>query len=253
VAALVGDMFPWRTAYFVGGGLGLALLVLRIGVYESGMFENIKNQAVRRGDFFQLFSTRERFFKYLRVILIGVPIWYVVGILVTFSRELGEIMGMSELPKPGRAVMFTYIGLSVGDLVSGALSQVLKSRRKVVLLFVSLTAVLVAGYFLFAHQSITLFYGICAALGFAIGYWAVFVTMASEQFGTNIRATVTTTAPNFVRGFVVPLTLTFQLLTPRLGLIGSAIAVGIGSLLLAFVSLRGLEETYGKELDFVEH
>jgi predicted MFS family arabinose efflux permease len=253
VAAVVGDMFHWRTAYFVGGGMGLALLVLRIGVYESGMFEGIKKQAVRRGDFLQLFSTRERFFKYLRVILIGVPIWYVVGILITFSREFGEVMGMSELPKPGRAVMFSYFGLSVGDLASGALSQVFRTRRKIVFAFVSLSAVGIAAYFLFAHQSITVFYGICLVLGFAIGYWAVFVTMASEQFGTNIRATVTTTAPNFVRGFVVPLTLTFQLLTPRLGLIGSGIAVGVGSLLLAFIALQGLDETFGKELDFVEH
>jgi MFS transporter, putative metabolite:H+ symporter len=253
VAALVGDMLHWRTAYFVGGGMGLALLVLRIGVYESGMFESVKKQAVRRGDFFQLFATRERLFRYLRVILVGVPIWYVVGILITFSKEFGEVMGMSEIPKPARAVMFSYIGLAFGDLTSGVLSQVFKSRRKILFAFIFITAAFIAAYFLYASQSLVTFYVVCLGLGFGTGYWAVFVTVASEQFGTNIRATVTTTAPNFVRGFVVPLTLTYQLLKGWLGTVGSGIAVGVGSLVLSFIALYALEETYGKDLDFVEH
>lgn len=252
VAALIGDRFQWRTAYFVGGGLGLILLVLRVGVIESGMFEKVKQERVRRGDFLSLFTSRARAGKYLRVILVGVPIWYAVGILVTFSPEIGAAMGMPVPPNAGRAVMFTYMGLAAGDFASGALSQLLRTRRRVLAGFLVLTALVVASYFLLGHRSLTHFYVVSFALGFATGYWAVFVTVASEQFGTNLRATVTTTAPNFVRGAVVPLTSAFQLGKPLLGVTGSALAVGIVALFLAFVALRGLEETFGRPLDFIE-
>ncbi len=253
VAALVGDMFTWRTAYFVGGGLGLALLLLRIGVYESGMFEAVKKQAVRRGNVLMLFSTAERARRYFSVILIGVPIWYAIGILITFSPEIGKGMGMTDAPNAGRAIMFAYIGLAVGDLASGAISQVMRSRRRVITGFLGLTAACIAAYFAFGGRSLVTFYGVCVALGFATGYWAVFVTIASEQFGTNIRATATTTAPNFVRGAVVPLTLAFQALKPSLGVTGSAMAVGVVTMILAFVAARGVDETYGKDLDFLDH
>ena len=253
VAALVGDLFDWRTAYVVGGLMGIALLLLRIGVYESGMFQQMKASTVRRGAFFSLFSERTRAVKYISVILIGVPIWYVVGILVTFSPEFGAAMGMSPPPNAGRAVMFTYIGLAAGDLASGWLSQIIGSRKRVVLLFLTLTLVSVGIYFLPGAKSLTAFYTLCGVLGFAIGYWAVFVTIASEQFGTNIRATATTTVPNFVRGAVVPLTLVFQWLTARVGVEMSGIIVGAVALGLAFVSLSGIEETYGKDLDYVDH
>jgi MFS transporter, putative metabolite:H+ symporter len=251
-AALVGDMFSWRVAYFVGGGLGLALLVLRIGVYESGMFEAVKKSAVSRGNFFKLFATAERARRYLGIVLIGVPIWYVVGILVTFSPEIGKAMGMTTPPAAGRAIMFSYIGLAVGDLSSGALSQILRSRRRAVLGFLLVTLVTVALYFLVAARSLTAFYAICVAMGFGIGYWAVFVTVASEQFGTNLRATATTTAPNFVRGAVVVLTLAFDGLKGRVGVVEGAMLVGAFTLILAFASLRGMEETYGKDLDYLE-
>jgi MFS family permease len=279
VAALIGDSFHWRTAYFVGGGLGLSLLVLRIGVAESGMFNALKKhrssagaaepgagaaQAVAQphageparmvasGDFFSLFSTWERARRYVCVILTGVPIWYAVGILITFSPEIGKAMGMTEIPKAGRAVMFAYIGLALGDLGSGVASQWWQSRKKVVGVFLLLTAASVTAYFTLGSRSLPIFYLVCSVLGFATGYWAVFVTMAAEQFGTNIRATATTTAPNFVRGFVVPLTLAFQAGTAALGVAGSAIAVGVVSIGLAFLALRGLDETYGKDLNYLE-
>lgn len=251
-AALVGDLFEWRTSYFIGGGLGVGLLLLRIGVYESGMFEAVKQKAVERGNFFRLFATRARAVRYLSVILIGVPIWYTVGILITFSPEIGKAMGMAELPVPRWAVMYTYIGLSIGDFVSGALSQIMKSRTRVVFAFLVQTALFIALYFVVAKVSLVVFYGVCVLLGFANGYWAVFVTVASEQFGTNIRATATTTAPNFVRGAVVFLTMAFQGGKGPLGVVGSAIAVGVVTLVVAFVALRTLDETYGKDLDFIE-
>lgn len=252
-AALIGDVFPWRTSYFIGGGLGLMLLLLRIGVYESGMYESVKqNTAIERGNFFRLFATKARALRYLSVIFIGVPIWYAVGILITFSPEIGKAMGMSEVPNTRWAIMYTYIGLSIGDFSSGALSQWMKNRRRVVLLFLMLTALFVVAYFVLAKVSITTFYAVCVGLGFATGYWAVFVTIASEQFGTNIRATATTTAPNFVRGAVVLLTSLFQAGKALFGVQGSAVAVGVLTLAIAFLALSRLEETYGKDLDFTE-
>ena len=252
VAALVGDLVTWRTAYFIGGGLGFALLLLRIGVYESGMFEQAKKQGVARGSFFKLFSTISRARRYVSVILVGIPIWYVVAILVGLSPEIGKAMGMQVPPAPGRAVMFCYIGLAAGDLGSGALSQLFRSRKRVLTGFLLLTALFIAGYFLLAGQSLFTFYTLCLCLGFSAGYWAVFVTVASEQFGTNLRGTATTTAPNFVRGAVVPMSLGFQALKPVLGVLGSAVTVGIAALTLAFLGLQGIEETHGKDLDFLE-
>jgi MFS family permease len=251
-ASLVGDAFDWRIAYFVGGGMGLALLALRIGVAESGMFEGIKRREVARGNFLWLVASPKTRWKYMRVVLVGMPIWYVVGILVTFSPEFGRAMSMPDIPNPGRAVMFCYIGLAIGDFGSGAMSQIIKSRNKVVLLFLVMTTISIALYFSVAHWSLPTFYTVCAILGIAAGYWAVFVTIASEQFGTNIRATVTTTAPNFVRGAVVILTSVFEALRPAMGIRASAMLVGMVALTIAFASLRGLEETYGKDLNYLE-
>jgi hypothetical protein len=233
--------------------MGLALLLLRIGVHESGMFEQVKGESHARGRFLQLFETRERATRYLAIILVGVPIWYVVGILITFSPEFGREMGMSPPPSAGRAVMFTYIGLAVGDLASGWLSQWVRSRKRVLAWFIALTAAGVGVYFLPGAKPLAAFYTLCLALGFATGYWAVFVTVASEQFGTNLRATATTTVPNFVRGAVVPLTSVFQALAPIVGLAWSGLAVGAVSLTLAFAALSYIEETHGRDLNFVEH
>lgn len=251
-AALVGDMFSWRTAYFVGGGLGVGLLVLRIGVYESGMFEAVKKTAVQRGNFFKLFSTAERAKRYIGIVLIGVPIWYVVGILVTFSPEIGKAMGMATPPNAGRAILFTYVGLALGDLSSGALSQIIKSRKRAVTAFLSWTTAAIGLFFLVAGQSLDVFYGVCVVMGFGAGYWAVFVTVASEQFGTNMRATATTSAPNLVRGAVVLLTSGFNALKGRVGVVESAMVVGAFTIIAAFVALRALGETYGKDLDYLE-
>ncbi|OFV94477.1 MAG: MFS transporter [Acidobacteria bacterium RIFCSPLOWO2_12_FULL_65_11] len=252
VASLVGDAFNWRTAYFVGGAMGLALFVLRVGVAESGMFQGLRHAGVVRGDFWSLIARPNTRWKYVRVVLIGAPIWYVIGILITLSPELGAAMNMATPPNAGRAVMFAYIGLALGDFASGGLSQLIKSRNRVVGLFVGLTTLFIAAYFTIAHLSLTVFYVVCLLLGVAVGYWAVFVTIASEQFGTNIRATVTTTAPNFVRGSLVLLTMAFQALRPLVGIQGSAMIVGAVALAIAYLSLWGLEETYGKDLDYLE-
>lgn len=253
LAGFVGESFGWRTAYFIGGGLGFLLLFLRIGVYESGMFEHVKSAAhVTRGNFLSLFSNGKRFWRYLKCILIGVPIWYVVGILITFSPEFGIAMGMAETVSAAKAVSFCYLGLVVGDFLSGYLSQRLKSRRNIVLAFLLLTGVFVLLYLLSSGLSLDAFYLLCVGLGVASGYWAVFVTIAAEQFGTNIRATVTTTVPNFVRGAVVPLTLAFEALRGSLGLVPTAMALGAVCLAIAVAAILTLEETYSKDLNFLE-
>ena len=252
VAALVGDAFSWRTAYFVGGGLGLALLFVRVGVTESGMFEQTKKSGVRHGDFFLLFRKATRLKRYLAVILVGIPVWYAVGILVTFSPEIAKGMGLVELPKPSTAVMLMYSGLAVGDFGSGFLSHILKSRKKVLFGFLTLSSLATVAYFTIGRSSLFAFYVVVVILGVASGYWAVFVTVASEQFGTNIRATATTTAPNFVRGAVVIVTSSFQLLKGPVGVVWSAAVVGVVVLGIGFLSIAGLEETHGKDLDFIE-
>lgn len=253
LAGFVGEAFGWRTAYFIGGGLGFLLLFLRVGVYESGMFEHVKSAVhVTRGNFLSLFTNGKRLRKYLKCILVGVPIWYVVGILITFSPEFGVALGMAEAVSAAKAVSFCYLGLVVGDFLSGFLSQRFKSRRMIVLAFLLLTAAFVAFYLLSRNLSLDSFYLLCAALGLASGYWAVFVTIAAEQFGTNIRATVTTTVPNFVRGAVVPLTLTFEALKDSWGLVPTAMALGALTLVIAAISIMTLEETYSKDLNYME-
>jgi MFS transporter, putative metabolite:H+ symporter len=252
VAVMVGKSLDWRTAYVVGGVMGLALLVLRIGVFESGMFRSVRAQNVSRGNLLSLFHTWARARRYLSVLLVGVPIWYVVGILITFAPEIGKALGMAPAPTGPNAVLAVYIGLVVGDFGSGFLSQVLRTRKKVLAAFILATGALVVLYFVVGPRSLTTFYAICVALGVSTGYWAVFVTVASEQFGTNIRATVTTTAPNFVRGAVVPVTAAFQQLRGPMGVTGAALAVGGVTIALALIALGGLEESYGKDLDYVE-
>ncbi|MBE2227270.1 MAG: MFS transporter [Ignavibacteria bacterium] len=251
VAALVADMFDWRTAYFVGGGMGLLLLFLRIGIYESGMFKNIKSGEIVRGEFLHLFTNWNRFKKYVKCILIGAPLWFVVGILITFSDAFAKQLGVEGVV-PAKSVMFCYIGLAAGDMLSGYLSQYFKSRKKIILAFIFATNILIIVYLFFNTFGSFYFYTVCIALGISCGYWAVFVTNASEQFGTNLRATVTTTVPNFIRGTVVPLTLLFQFLNPSVGIIYSAGLVAGLALILAYISAARLEETYGKDLDYIE-
>ncbi len=253
LANLVATSFDWRTAFVIGGGLGLLLLLTRIRVAESGMFQAMGDQAgLRRGNFLALFTGRARFGRYLNSIAIGIPIWFVVGVLITFAPEFAVALGISGPVSAGNAVMFCYVGLIFGDLTSGLISQLLKSRKKAVGLFMLLTMAGIGLYFLQTGQSPAFFYGVCTGLGFSVGYWAIFVTVAAEQFGTNLRATVATTVPNFVRGMVVPITMLFQLGRGYLGLQGSALLVGALCLLAALLALAGLEETFHKDLDYFE-
>lgn len=251
--ALVDRIFPWRIAYFVGGGMGFALLLLRIGVRESGMFEAVKSQEmVSRGNFLKLFDNVDRFKRYACVILSGVPVWYLIGILVFRAGKIGVSLGLTEAVIPGTAIAIAYSGLAVGDITSGIASQLLKSRRKAIALYLFISCVATAAYFFLAGQSLVMLYAACFLVGIGGGYWAVFVTMASEQFGTNLRSTVTTTAPNFVRGSLALVSFAYGKLTPWRGPWQAALIVGIFCLTAALLALLPLKESFGRDLDFVE-
>jgi MFS transporter, putative metabolite:H+ symporter len=254
LAVVVSKYTTWQQAYWLGGALGLLLLALRVGVVESGMFGRMRATThVERGNFFALFTSRARARRYVSVVLSGIPIWFAIGILVTLSRELGQAMGMDPLPDPANAVFAAYLGLAIGDFGSGFLSQALKSRRRAIVLSILLNVVAIACYFTVGRTSLVAFYAACLLLGIANGYWAVFVTVAAEQFGTNLRATATTTAPNFVRGSLALVSLAFlQIRDHGAGPVWSAILVGLMVSGIALLSVLGIEETYGKDLDFVE-
>lgn len=252
LAAWIGEAFHWRTAYFIGGGLGLLLLFLRYGVIESGLFAHVLQKPIERGNFLKIFSHKNSLVKYLRCICIGMPTWFVVGILVTFSTEFGAAFGIAEPIVAGRAILYCYVGLAIGDFSSGLLSQLLKSRRQSLALFLTLTLLSILFYLLYPITTAQGIYFTCLALGFSVGFWAVFVTVGAEQFGTNLRATVATTVPNFVRGALVPISLVFTSLKSGIGIINSALVVGLLCVAIAFAALKGLAETFAKDLDFTE-
>jgi putative MFS transporter len=253
VAYFIAQQFEWRTSFFIGGGLGLLLLLLRVGVAESGMFNQSKD-AGNRGDFFALFKNKKQFGKYIRCILIGVPLWFVVGVPITFSPEFGKVLGVQGEVNAGAAVAWCYGGIVIGDIIGGLLSQRLQSRLKVVYIYLTLAALGVGFYFMQSGLTLQQFYWLCFAIGLTVGYWVIFMTIATEQFGTNIRATVTTTVPNFVRGAVVPLTLLFKGLRPLLNgsMVYSGIIVAVISFTFAFLALSRMKETFSKDLDYLE-
>jgi len=252
VAFLVVKLFDWRTSYFVGGGMGFVLLALRFGVYESGMYQHSLESTASKGNFLQLFSNFKRAKKYLSLIFVAIPVWYVVGVIMNFSSQIVGDMHLSFVPEDGKAVMYCYIGLALGDLASGIISNVIKSRIKALLIFLVLSVLSCVAYFTVALQSEFAFYSVTVLSGFAVGYWAVFITSSAEQFGTNIRATASTTAPNFVRGALTILLLSFQSLSLDMSKANAAILVGIVTYILAFVALANLDETFGKDLDYME-
>ena len=255
LAYWVGKTFGWRTAYFIGGGLGLALLALRAGVFESGLFEHVRQSGAVRGDFLSLFANRFRAGKYLRCLLLGVPFWFMAGILITLAPEFGQAFQLQGAVTGGASIAWCYLGCTLGDFGSGALGQLLHSRLRVLRYFFVGSAAAVA-YFLFGLHgaSVGAFYFACFLVGVAGGFWTLFVTVSAEEFGTNIRATVATTAPNFARGSLVLVALLFKSGKgiPALGMVGAAALIGAVLLGLAFFSASTLPETYGKELDYVE-
>jgi putative MFS transporter len=252
LAYFIAKQFDWRICYFIGGGLGLSLLLLRVSVFESGMFKKLEHSQVQKGRFIMFFTNGQRFKKYLLSILIGLPTWYVIGILVTFSKEFGKAFEIKGDVDPGKAIMFAYAAIAIGDVLIGLLSQGLRSRKKALYIFYGLTAL---GLVLFFNQhggSLNQMYLICAFLGFGTGFWAIFVTMAAEQFGTNLRATAATTVPNMVRGSLPLIAGLFSYLQQSQSYTTAAATTGAIVMAITIVSAFFSEETFGKDLNFVE-
>ncbi len=253
-AFIIKENFEWRTCYFIGGGMGLLLLALRLSVFESGMFHEVRQMDVKRGNIWMLFNNRDRLKRYVLSILIGLPTWFVIGVLVSFSSEFGKWMNIKEKIDPGRAIMYAYSAIAIGDIFIGFVSQWLRSRKKALYLFYVITGIFILLFFtILWNGTAERMYWICAGLGFGTGFWAIFITMGAEQFGTNLRATAATTIPNMVRGmlavFILPL---FQMLRSVTDYYTGGWLAAVIIMLITVVSALFLEETFNKDLNFVE-
>lgn len=253
-AFIIKENFEWRTCYFIGGGMGLLLLALRLSVFESGMFHEVRQMDVKRGNIWMLFNNRDRLKRYVLSILIGLPTWFVIGVLVSFSSEFGKWMNIKEKIDPGRAIMYAYSAIVIGDIFIGFVSQWLRSRKKALYLFYVITGIFILLFFtILWNGTAERMYWICAGLGFGTGFWAIFITMGAEQFGTNLRATAATTIPNMVRGmlavFILPL---FQMLRSVTDYYTGGWLAAVIIMLITVVSALFLEETFNKDLNFVE-
>lgn len=253
-AFIIKENFEWRTCYFIGGGMGLLLLALRLSVFESGMFHEVRQMDVKRGNIWMLFNNRDRLKRYVLSILIGLPTWFVIGVLVSFSSEFGKWMNIKEKIDPGRAIMYAYTAIAIGDIFIGFVSQWLRSRKKALYLFYVITGIFILLFFtILWNGTAERMYWICAGLGFGTGFWAIFITMGAEQFGTNLRATAATTIPNMVRGmlavFILPL---FQMLRSVTDYYTGGWLAAVIIMLITVVSALFLEETFNKDLNFVE-
>lgn len=251
-APLVAKAVDWRTAYFIGGGMGILLLLMRIGVFESGMFENLKQRDdVKRGDLRQLFGNAERIKRYLATIFCGAPVWFFAGLMMTFAPEVQKVLGVAEPRRVEDIIAIAALGLCIGDVIFGGISQFLRSRKKAFWVAYAWMTASIAAIFLTAKTGDTFFW-LMFITGLGAGYWAVFVTTSGEVFGTNLRATVATTAPSFVRGLVIPMTLGKRFLEPHLGSIGALVAIGVVVLGVAAWSVAALPETFDRDMDYVE-
>lgn len=251
-AFYIAEHFSWRNAYIAGGVMGLLLLALRIGTFESGMFYKTTVDNIPRGKLSMLFNNRERFLRYLYCLMIGLPIWFIVGILITQAPEFGKALDAKVTLSAGKGILFSYIGLSIGDFIAGLVAQITKSRRLVVLIcqisILLSTMIYLTSYGISERQ----FMWLSFFMGISIGYWASFVTIASEQFGTNLRSTVTTTVPNFVRGSLIPSTFLFEFLAAKTGIVTGAIIMILLLTSLAIFALSQLKESFNKDLDYYE-
>ncbi|MCO5259790.1 MAG: MFS transporter [Crocinitomicaceae bacterium] len=251
-AFYVAEHFSWRNTYIVGGGLGIVLLILRLGTFESGMFQRTMDSSVPKGKISMLFNNKERFWKYIYCLLIGLPLWYVIGILITQAPEFGKVLGARETLSAGKGILFSYIGISIGDLLAGLFAQITKSRRLTVFIFQVSTLFATTWYLSSYNITAELFNWIAFFLGLSVGYWATFVTIASEQFGTNLRSTVTTTAPNFARGSLILSTFLFELFVHFTSLISAAYIMIFLLTAVSLFAISKLKESFNKDLDYVE-
>jgi|TARA_B110000444_G_scaffold256968_1_gene294483 MFS family permease len=250
-AFFISQWFPWRTCYFIGGGMGLLLLTLRMSVFESKLYKKLSEKThVAKGNFLMLFNKRERFMRYLRSILIGLPTWFVVGILISFSPEFARQLGIEQPIDPGKGIMISYAAIAAGDIAIGLLSQHLKSRKKALHVFYLITIVGMVVFF--TASTPWQLYLSTGIMGFGTGFWAVFITIGAENFGTNLRATAATTIPNMARGSLNMISALFLFLTSQISYLNSGIVTGVIVMLVTYWAIYGLQETFGRDLDFIE-
>jgi putative MFS transporter len=245
----------WRLCYFIGGGMGLALLFLRMKVLDSGLYSMAKTGGVKMGKLSMIFTNKERFVRFSRAILIGLPVWYVIGILITFSNEFAKEFKIEGFDQP-KSLMLQYVALAFGDMSAGFLANYLKSRKKTLYIYYTILTIVIAAFFIFeGGGSATNMYLFCMALGFGAGISVLYITMSAEQFGTNLRATAAISIPNLVRGFLPIMLILFQLLRGKSvfnDYITGAWVVGIIVLVCSWLAVYYTKETFGKEMDFVE-
>lgn len=251
---LVGNLLSWQTAYILGGVGGFLLFFLRLGVFESGLFNQMKKQAhIKKGSLSLLLLSPKLLIKYLKCLVIGVPVWISIGLFMTLAPEISKALNVTGIITAAWAIMYFNIGLGLGDLSSSLLSQLLGSRKKAAMAYLALSFITVVTFFSLDNMTPSLFYFFCTLLGFSNGYWAIFMMISAEQFGTNLRATVATSAPNFVRGMVIPFSLLLSTLKLNFGLLLALEWITIISLLIAFFAIITLRETFASSLDFVEY
>jgi len=252
VAYFISQAFDWRVCFYIGGVLGMLLLLLRIRVFESGMYKQIQKANIQKGNFLMFFTNARRFKTYLLAILIGLPTWYVIGLLIQVSDKFGKEFGITEAIVPGKGVMYAYIAISIADVLVGFVSQVLKSRKKALYIFYAITIAGIILYFRQQNGTAADMYLICALMGFGTGFWALFVTMAAEHFGTNLRATAATTVPNMVRGSLPLIIILFKSLQPHLTFTEAGAVTGIIVMSISTIAVFLTRETFGKDLNFIE-
>ncbi len=251
-AFYVAEYFEWRKAYIVGGIMGFVLLFLRLGIFESSMYIHSEKHNVPKGKLSMLFTKKERFLRYLYCLLIGLPIWFIVGIFVTLAPEFGTALKAPETLSAGKGILYCYLGISIGDIFAGLIAQISKSRRLAVLIFIIGIVVSSSIYLNSIGITPAKFHSLAFFMGLSVGYWATFVTIASEQFGTNLRSTVTTTAPNFVRGALIPSTLLFEIIITKSDIITAGFFMIIGLSIIALFALSRLKESFNVDLNFLE-
>ncbi|MFZ9916007.1 MAG: MFS transporter [Phycisphaerales bacterium] len=259
-AGFAGKYLAWNHCYLLGGVMGLALLALRVGVAESSLFTQARetHRHVQRGNPLQLLWPPRRFLRFALVILSAMPIWFVGGVMFVFAPEIGKAMGIPEKIVGADVILWAYAGVVVGDIASGLFSQIIQSRTRTILVFLALLAASIALFFAIAPRGAQHFYFMMAVVGAATGYWAIFVTTASEQFGTNLRATAATSAPNFVRAMAVPITSIWLAMkgtpeAPGFDVVTATWVLGICCVAIGIIAALALDETFHRDLDYLEH
>ncbi len=245
----------WRLCYKIGGVLGIFLLVLRIKVSESSIFKNLESKHVSKGNLLMFFNKPSRFKKYILAILIGLPTWFVIGIMLNLSNRFAKDLYGENSIDSGASIMYGYIGIALGDIVVGLVSQHFKSRKKALYIFYAMTILGIIYFFSPLNNNDFSMYAVSMYLGFSTGFWAIFVTMGAEHFGTNLRATAATTIPNVVRGALPLMNLLFKdyfQANLQWTMLQSAMVTGAIVMVISVVALIFTEETFHKDLDFIE-